>query len=311
MAKTVYRKDVRTGGGATALDGIDGAGLLDKDECTVYESGIAYSYIVNATSGAADDGLNIIAPDTNPGTKRWILQRSSSVPAATAQSDFIVSASTPFAWIKKTLLEVKALIGLVPQTTGFTIAGGTTSKTLTVDETVAMSSKMAKTGSNLAIGSDADGDMYYRASGVLTRLAKGAANLKLFMNATAPEWASGIKVGTFTRDMSAASGNVSYTSVGFKPSLVLFFAQAGVNKAGAFSDGADNGTTHVSRRGDGSYLAGVLNWAATESIYILVGNTGDIQKAYIVSMDSDGFTLTWTKSVSPAETINCYYIAFR
>ena len=43
------------------------------------------------------------------------------------------------------------------------------------------------------VGSDADGDLYYRSSGALTRLAKGTAGQALKMNsgATAPEWAAG------------------------------------------------------------------------------------------------------------------------
>lgn len=42
------------------------------------------------------------------------------------------------------------------------------------------------------LGSDADGDLYYRASSALARLAKGTANYILSMNsgATAPEWKS-------------------------------------------------------------------------------------------------------------------------
>lgn len=45
---------------------------------------------------------------------------------------------------------------------------------------------------NFALGTDANGDIYYRASGVLTRLAKGTAGQVLAMNsgATAPEWAT-------------------------------------------------------------------------------------------------------------------------
>lgn len=44
----------------------------------------------------------------------------------------------------------------------------------------------------MTLGSDADGDIYYRSSGVLTRLAKGTASQLLQMNAgaTAPEWAT-------------------------------------------------------------------------------------------------------------------------
>ena len=43
---------------------------------------------------------------------------------------------------------------------------------------------------SLAIGSDADGDVYYRAAGVLVRLAKGTAGQALVINEgeTAPEW---------------------------------------------------------------------------------------------------------------------------
>ena len=44
----------------------------------------------------------------------------------------------------------------------------------------------------MTLGSDADGDVYYRASNVLTRLAKGSAGEVLKMNsgASAPEWGS-------------------------------------------------------------------------------------------------------------------------
>lgn len=44
----------------------------------------------------------------------------------------------------------------------------------------------------LTVGSDADGDIYYRASSKLARLAKGTANQYLRVNAgaTAPEWAT-------------------------------------------------------------------------------------------------------------------------
>jgi hypothetical protein len=44
----------------------------------------------------------------------------------------------------------------------------------------------------MTLGSDADGDTYYRTSNILTRLGKGAAAEVLTMNAgaTAPEWAA-------------------------------------------------------------------------------------------------------------------------
>lgn len=49
------------------------------------------------------------------------------------------------------------------------------------------------TGTKLILGSDAEGDLYYRGATYLTRLAKGTALQVLRMNAgaTAPEWAAG------------------------------------------------------------------------------------------------------------------------
>lgn len=51
----------------------------------------------------------------------------------------------------------------------------------------------------MSLGSDADGDMYYRTSNILTRLSKGSAGNILAMNggATAPEWITAVDGGTF------------------------------------------------------------------------------------------------------------------
>lgn len=73
----------------------------------------------------------------------------------------------------------------------------------------------------MSLGSDADGDIYYRSGNVLTRLPKGTALHVLRMNAgaTAPEWAAAagggltvgttaIASGTATRLLYETSGNV-------------------------------------------------------------------------------------------------------
>jgi len=168
---------------------------------------------------------------------------------------------------------------------------------------------MAKTGANLAIGSDADGDIYYRAAGALARLAKGAANYKLFMNAgaTAPEWASGVKIGTFTRDMSLSSGDVAYSGVGFKPSAVIFISAPGV-VAHSISVGFDDGTGHYAVFGWGAATS--LSITASSSIS-LIEAAGDQQTAIIKTLDADGFTLTWTKAGSPTQTGTMAYLAIR
>jgi hypothetical protein len=73
----VQKKTALTGGGASALDGIDGAALQEGEFAFVMVSDVLYVYRLNATSGAAESSPNIIAPDANAGNKRWILQGDS------------------------------------------------------------------------------------------------------------------------------------------------------------------------------------------------------------------------------------------
>ena len=165
---------------------------------------------------------------------------------------------------------------------------------------------MKDDGSNLAIGSDADGDTYHRSGGVLARLAKGTANFKMFMNVagTAPEWAAGIKIGSFTRDLTAASGDVSITGVGFKPSNVIFIS-GWINNS--FAVGFDNGASAVH-----GVVASSCFHSTVASIRFLTSANTDATNGKIKSLDSDGFTVTYTLSNSQSgQTGTIYYIAFR
>lgn len=79
MSVLVYKKTALTGGTSDALDGIDGAELNDGDICWVYLTdgeGDEYvsEYRLDSDSGESESSPNIIAPDDNPGSKRWILQ---------------------------------------------------------------------------------------------------------------------------------------------------------------------------------------------------------------------------------------------
>jgi hypothetical protein len=78
MAKTVYLKTVLTGGGADALDNVDGAGLLDADVAFVLAGGFLYVYILDDDSGASESSPDVIRPDTNADDKRWIMQSALS-----------------------------------------------------------------------------------------------------------------------------------------------------------------------------------------------------------------------------------------
>ncbi len=73
MASNFYGATSLTGGGAGALDGIDGALLSDLDAAFVVILGKAYFYTLDDDSAAAEASPTVIAPDDNAGTKRWVL----------------------------------------------------------------------------------------------------------------------------------------------------------------------------------------------------------------------------------------------
>jgi hypothetical protein len=74
MNTIIYSPTTLIGGAATALDYIDGTDLVDGDFAHVAIDGVIYVYKLNASSGAAEASPWVIAPDTNAGNKRWILQ---------------------------------------------------------------------------------------------------------------------------------------------------------------------------------------------------------------------------------------------
>ena len=153
------------------------------------------------------------------------------------------------------------------------------------------------------------GDLpYTSAANTLSALAIGTANYKLFSNAgaTAPEWASGLKLMSITRDMTAASGDVSTTGVGFKPgALVAFACSPGTEIE---SKGLAVGTTNFCIA---KYTANTVT--ASGTLIVLSESWGITEQSAIAkSMDADGFTLTWTKvGVTGAATANIYVLCIR
>lgn len=111
-------------------------------------------------------------------------------------------------------------------------------------------------------------------------------------------------VGTFTRDMTAATGTVAYTGVGFTPSMIIFFGSIGGTVFSSW--GAVQGSNKFSMyRDDGT---------ADETIsanygIIIFTSTGVLQTAEISTYDSDGFTLSWVKTGSPTGTLTVGFIA--
>ena len=72
MATKTYTKSSLTGGIAGSLDSIDGADLSNGDKAIVISETDTRAYILDADSGLAEDGDDVISPDTNAGDKRWI-----------------------------------------------------------------------------------------------------------------------------------------------------------------------------------------------------------------------------------------------
>ena len=76
-----YAKTLLTGGTSAALDSVDGDLLSDGDRAIVFVDGgtdpnQVYIYVLDASSSLSESSPNVITPDNNPGTKRWILAAS-------------------------------------------------------------------------------------------------------------------------------------------------------------------------------------------------------------------------------------------
>ena len=72
-ASNFYGATALTGGGAGALDSIDGTNLASGDAAYTTTSTAFYIHYLNATSGAAEASPDVVAPDANSGNKRWVL----------------------------------------------------------------------------------------------------------------------------------------------------------------------------------------------------------------------------------------------
>jgi hypothetical protein len=112
-------------------------------------------------------------------------------------------------------------------------------------------------------------------------------------------------MGTFSRDMTAATGSVAYSGLGFKPSSILFFVVQSNNAwSWGFSNQVGNFATFIQNTfGGGSY--------ENARCIRLEQTAGNTQYASVSSLDVDGFTLSWTKVLSPTGTGNIVYMAFK
>lgn len=117
------------------------------------------------------------------------------------------------------------------------------------------------------------------------------------------------KMGSISRDLSAANETVAYTGVGFTPSYIIFW-------------GLGTGNWEVHSETDGtnmrflSYSGTNFNTRTSSTDQVLYAVKSDEQtkgqNATIQSMNTDGFNLTWAKfGGDTTQTASFYYTAYR
>jgi hypothetical protein len=117
------------------------------------------------------------------------------------------------------------------------------------------------------------------------------------------------KIYQATRVLSAASGNVAYTGLGFKPSFIQFqLAAIGGNIWGSIgqSDGVLNTslTTQVGTTLSEYYQNTIAGFASDNA------SGSSNQQFTLASFDLDGFTLAWVKAGTPTATFNMTAICY-
>lgn len=117
------------------------------------------------------------------------------------------------------------------------------------------------------------------------------------------------KVGYFTRDISLASGTQAVTGVGHKPSAVIFLAVVdGTAKA---SWGLDDGSSARAITDSNGVTADTYADTGVGTSILLYQAAATYSWAVILTKDSDGFTLNWTKMGLPTGTAVIMYLSFR
>lgn len=123
-----------------------------------------------------------------------------------------------------------------------------------------------------------------------------------------------VKVGSFTRDMTTATGTQAVTGVGFQPRTVLFLAnvsntgQASIG-FGALPNTATNPFQSFSLNSRTATSAGTFSM--NSGTVFAYQSVSDYYNGNLASFDSDGFTMSWVKTGSTTGTLEVNYIAFQ
>jgi hypothetical protein len=111
------------------------------------------------------------------------------------------------------------------------------------------------------------------------------------------------KTGSFTRDMTAASGTQSITGVGFKPRVVRVYCLINGTLTGSIGELSPSGNVAKATSDTSS-----LNSIQANYLAYLRPASADYQVA-TGALTNDGFDLAWTKGGSPTGTGSGVYVA--
>jgi len=120
-------------------------------------------------------------------------------------------------------------------------------------------------------------------------------------------------VGSFSRDMTLATGSSSVTGLPFRPSAIsINCIQNGVGEMHSNGwVGYDTDDTTVKN----VCVIKIPNttWDASGLLGMIYQNAAPLTRYYgsITSFDADGFSIDWIKVGSTTGTMTCYFMAFK
>lgn len=129
--------------------------------------------------------------------------------------------------------------------------------------------------------------------------------LKAFVEARA----SRMFAGSFTYDLTTASGNQAIAGVGFQADRVEVLYHI-IGSADVSGIGWDIGTSQGTFYNDNVNTAHRQQWLTTHSIYA-TNAAAQAQAGQISILGADGFTYTWTKTNNPVGTLTVYFKAYK
>lgn len=132
MAVMYVSNATATGSGAS-LDTEDGAALAAADRAISISTAGAYFFHLDESSGAAEDDPNVVSPNTNAGTKRWILVPPKGVDGCDfltgdtgVTKTWFYQNAAPTGWVVDAAV-TDCVLSCAGGADAYNVAGGTTS----------------------------------------------------------------------------------------------------------------------------------------------------------------------------------------